>query len=235
MADLSANLQVREWSRQENPFPELLFLKIHTRHSLTEQSLQYLASFPALAMFEIVTNEAFSSDLARSLGWLPRDDGWHTSSLRDRDRERDAEKMLQDLAKGLRYLHERGWERNRQVYHYVRDKLRRKPASPWGDRQPPVASLILGMEEKIRDPVRSYLHCKLDRMIFFRASMFDLEWKLSDSRSDGAKEVKGPSASKRGLLAPFKASPRNQRASFRAAKARRAGRNIDTLLQGFQS
>lgn len=66
---------VRAWSLHDDPFPMLKVLRIHmnTKGSLTQDCLQYVTQFPALAMFEVLgaSMEKYSAErLAKEYGWI---------------------------------------------------------------------------------------------------------------------------------------------------------------------
>ncbi|KAK7745910.1 hypothetical protein SLS53_002629 [Cytospora paraplurivora] len=68
-----SNRIIKAWSQQEDPFPKLKVLKIHTRGYVTEVCLQYVTRFPALVLFDILGvrddwQQAYS--LADDYGWI---------------------------------------------------------------------------------------------------------------------------------------------------------------------
>lgn len=64
---------VKAWSLHDNPFPNLKVLRIHTNGSLTQECLQYVTKFPALAMFEILgtsMDNHTAERFAKEHGWI---------------------------------------------------------------------------------------------------------------------------------------------------------------------
>lgn len=62
---------IRTWSEDKAAFPNLLVLKIFSRFDVTMESLQYLARFPALAVFEIQAKGwSDCKKVAATTGWL---------------------------------------------------------------------------------------------------------------------------------------------------------------------
>lgn len=158
---------MREWSRQENPFPKLLVLRILTHYSLTENSLQYFTSFPALAVLEVAAANKdwlMSKQLAESLGWSQHG-GWHAAGF-----------VLQTLEKGPPYMWSRQTKRE-----IVREFTSWRTASPW-----PVVKLVLGLDS---DSECYYQRLPISNMEFFRA-------RASSRGRDGVKDAEASSSSK---------------------------------------
>ncbi|ROW15647.1 hypothetical protein VPNG_02075 [Cytospora leucostoma] len=64
---------IKAWSQQDDPFPKLKVLKIHTRGHVTEDCLQYVTRFPALALFNVLGMEddwQRADALADDYGWI---------------------------------------------------------------------------------------------------------------------------------------------------------------------
>lgn len=64
---------VKAWSLHEDPFPRLKVLRVHTDGSLSQDCLQYVTQFPALAMFELLgarMDRYSTRRLAREHGWI---------------------------------------------------------------------------------------------------------------------------------------------------------------------
>lgn len=65
---------IKAWSLQEDPFPQLKVLTMHTNASLTEKCLRYVTQFPALASMEVLGAKQDwrnAEALARDHGWIP--------------------------------------------------------------------------------------------------------------------------------------------------------------------
>ncbi|KAI3402038.1 hypothetical protein diail_4012, partial [Diaporthe ilicicola] len=63
----------KAWSLGNDPFPKLKGIRLRTRRSVTEQSLQYITQLPALTMLEVTAGKVdweHPGSLARDLGWI---------------------------------------------------------------------------------------------------------------------------------------------------------------------